>query len=301
MQKKDKEMYESQKVLGKIFRAIDKADYKEYKNQLTEVTAYDPRLRVPGMERYIAEARELKKDYNRDVFALMNQYGVQTEAELMSGYVVKWLKKGNRKSNHEIQKQTMTAVATMKATWRRRFEYDFLTGDDKAIGKDKMMDLEAKAAAWYYVTYHPEEQVRDTSVEGKLLSFPWVVDDYLCEIARKNNNRVPAEDQTRAVDDELVQRLSLEQANQKSLDFFMTFEEDTNLSDLDAGDEHLSDDEETIEKDVFISLQSRRQHQQQQQQQQQQEEEPRLPAKSDRHQTVSVNATEEELAEALLS
>ncbi|GAA5806842.1 hypothetical protein MFLAVUS_000190 [Mucor flavus] len=41
MQKKDKESYESKKVLGRIFRAIDKSNYKDYKAHLTEEAVYD--------------------------------------------------------------------------------------------------------------------------------------------------------------------------------------------------------------------------------------------------------------------
>ncbi|KAI8880281.1 RdRP-domain-containing protein, partial [Backusella circina FSU 941] len=110
MQKKDREMYQSQKVLGRIYRAIDKADYKNYKNTLMDETIYDTRMYVPGMEIYIKDARRQRFEYNRGLSAIMNHSGVQTEAEIISGYVIKWLKNGKGKSSYEQHDYTMKSV-----------------------------------------------------------------------------------------------------------------------------------------------------------------------------------------------
>ncbi|OBZ89514.1 putative RNA-dependent RNA polymerase SHL2 [Choanephora cucurbitarum] len=189
MDKKDKDTYLSQKVLGRIYRAIDKADYKDYQSSMTAITEYDVRLRVPNMELYIADARELRQKYNRSLMALMNQYGVQTEAEICSGYIIKWLKKGKSKSNYEHHSYTMKAIKSFKATWRAEFEKEFL-GPSNTVDPDKLPLLEAKAGAWYYVTYHPHEREKDMSVEGGFLSFPWVVYEYICHIAKKNRSQM---------------------------------------------------------------------------------------------------------------
>lgn len=201
MQKKDKEMYESKKVLGRIYRAVDKADYKSYKSHLVDNTEFDPRLRVNGMERYIYRARKLRTEYNRDLMALMNQFGVGTEAEIMSGYIVKWLKKGNRKSMHEVQKQTMSAVANMREAWRRELEREFLK-DTAASARA----IEAKAAAWYYVTYHPAERQRFTGDGTTLLSFPWVAEDLITRVAIRNSHRPITQDQLVPFDEETIEK-----------------------------------------------------------------------------------------------
>lgn len=189
MQKKDKESYQSKKVLGHIYRSIDKSDYKDYMSMLTEEAAYDTRLHVPGMEYYIGEARELRSDYNRDLLGLMNQSGVQTEAEIVSGYIIKWLKKGKSKTRYEQHDSTMRAVKSFKSLWRKEFEKEFLEESKNTIDMTKRASIEAKAAAWYYVTYHPEERQRDYSEQGGFLSFPWVIYDYICDIAKKNTHR----------------------------------------------------------------------------------------------------------------
>ena len=49
--------------------------------------------------------------------------------------------------------------------------------------------LEAKAYAWYYVTFHPSERADEPGGES-MISFPWTVDDHLCDIAIRNSGRV---------------------------------------------------------------------------------------------------------------
>lgn len=185
MQKKDKESYESKKVLGRIFRAIDKSNYKDYQAHLTEEATYDTRLRVPGMEMYIADARATKARYNRNLSSLMNQYGVQTEAEICSGYIIKWLKKGKSKTRYEQHEYTMKAVKAEKLLWKKEFEREFYD-EKKVVDMSQRYKIDAKAAAWYYVTYHPEERKRDSSIEGGYLSFTWCIYEYICAIAKRN-------------------------------------------------------------------------------------------------------------------
>ncbi|KAG1151074.1 hypothetical protein G6F37_004946 [Rhizopus arrhizus] len=189
MQKKDKESYPSKKVLGHIFRSIDKSDYKDYMSKLTEEAVYDARMHLSGMEYYIGEARALRRDYNRDLLALMNQNGVQTEAEIVSGYIIKWLKKGKSKTRYEQHNSTMKAIKSFKDLWRKEFEKEFMDDTKKAVDPAHRASMDAKAAAWYYVTYHPEERQRDFSEQGGFLSFPWVIHDYVCEIAKRNKHR----------------------------------------------------------------------------------------------------------------
>ncbi|KAI8977018.1 hypothetical protein BDF20DRAFT_872429 [Mycotypha africana] len=185
MQKKDKPSYKSEKVLGKIFREIDKADYKNYQSTLTQETVYDTRMIVPDMELYIAEARTLKTQYNRQLYAHMNHYGIQTEAEVCSGFIIKWLKSGKNKSKYEQHDYAMKVINNFKSTWKKRFEQEFLDAS-KTIDKSRKHYIDAKAAAWYYVAYHPDERMKDMSVEGGFFSFPWCVYEYICDVAKRN-------------------------------------------------------------------------------------------------------------------
>lgn len=188
MQKKDRESYQSQKVLGQIFRSIDKSNYKNYKSTLTSESEFDVRLRVPNMDLYIQEARELRATYNNNLSAHMNQFGVQTEAEICSGYVIKWLKKGKSKNNYQQHEYTMKAIKSFKNLWKRTFFKEFKDASGMVDPAKRPM-MEAKAAAWYYVTYHPNERERDMSLEGGFFSFPWIVSGLICEIAKRSKQK----------------------------------------------------------------------------------------------------------------
>ncbi|CAG8489996.1 3781_t:CDS:10, partial [Racocetra fulgida] len=59
--------------------------------------------------------------------------------------------------------------------------------------------MEAKASAWYYVTYHKDEIGDDPS--DQMISFPWVNHEILCQIAMRNSGK------KRAFNDLYVQRV----------------------------------------------------------------------------------------------
>lgn len=247
MQKKDKPQYISEKVLGRIFRAIDKSDYKDYQSTLTDEAVYDVRVRVPQMEIYIAEARELRFEYNRNLLALMNQFGVQTEAEAVSGFVIKWVKKSNKKSRYEHHDITMKAMKRFKAYWKAEFEREFLK-ENGSVDPLKKHLLEAKAAAWYYVTYHPNERKKDMSLQGGFLSFPWCILQYVCEIAKRNNCRdrggIDLEARIPFTEDCIEEgRLKLQSLRNDSAPIVILEDTNDNDDDYESEDEDSSDDE----------------------------------------------------------
>ncbi|GAA5813501.1 hypothetical protein MFLAVUS_006979 [Mucor flavus] len=255
MQKKDKESYESKKVLGRIFRAIDKSNYKDYKAHLTEEAVYDVRLFVPGMEAYIKEARERKSVYNRNLSALMNQFGVQTEAEICSGYIIKWLKKGKSKTRFEQHDYTMNAVQSFKKLWQKEFEKEFY--DSKGVvDLTQRAKIDAKAAAWYYVTYHPTERKRRLSLESGFLSFSWCIYEYICEIAKNKRKQLEELELSRTIAEEVIceayENLKLERGDQTiimDLDLINENDEDDDDEDDDPADDYeteSSSDDEVI-------------------------------------------------------
>lgn len=243
MQKKDKESYPSKKVLGRIFRAIDKSDYKNYQSTLTSETVYDTRMHVPDKELYIAEARELRHEYNQNLAALMNQFAVQTEAEICSGYIIKWLKKGKSKSRYEQHDYTMKAVKSFKILWRKKFEQEFLD-EKKNIDLSKRHFIDAKAAAWYYVAYHPYERSRDMSVEGGFFSFPWSIYEYICDIAKRSKPRDLDIEALAPVPEDKIQDGRIKLLRQRNLDtFVLTVEDDTDEEEYSSEYEEYESDE----------------------------------------------------------
>lgn len=89
--------------------------------------------------------------------ALINHHGVKTEAELLTGYVVKWEKKGKDKTVYKQHDNLLKSVRQLKNEWVDESEREFI-GKHKQIDLSKGNEIYAKAAAWYYVTYHPDER-----------------------------------------------------------------------------------------------------------------------------------------------
>jgi hypothetical protein len=298
MQKKDKEMYNSQKVLGHIYRSVDKANYKEYKSTLMDETVYDIRMYVPGMEIYIKDARRQRFEYNRGLSAIMNQSGVQTEAEIISGYIIKWLKNGKGKSNYEQHDYTMKNVREFRDMWKKEFERGFAPTDAENARAQK-------GAAWYYVTYHPEERAKDMSFEGNFLSFPWSVINYVCAIAKQNTHRQIDPKLAEPIPEHVIQERSLENTVVESTSIVEESddseeEEPAEESDESDDDDHVIKYDEYAASDTFFN--NANQTPTQSVRHSFQERNPLRNEPLEPHQSVlTVDATEEDFMNALLN
>ncbi|KAI7882578.1 RdRP-domain-containing protein [Lichtheimia hyalospora FSU 10163] len=239
MQKKDKESYKSEKVLGRIYRSINQEDYEHYREKLVnlEATTYDVRLWTTNMEQYILRAREIKAEYDRDLQSLMNQYGVYTESELISGFVMEWSQIADTRSNtFELCKRMMRAVTSLREKYRQEYFKKDIIGDRpiyQASAEDRMQ-LETKAAAWYYVTYHPEER-RRAHAGSDFISFPWIHFELLCDMARRNTHREVLPQMYQALDEKTIQ--SYRQGGLQWVDELQIEEDDEDEQDEDESDE----------------------------------------------------------------
>ncbi|CAG8567169.1 13561_t:CDS:2 [Dentiscutata erythropus] len=185
MEKPDKPSYPSQKVLGRLYRSIEVADFSPY----TEIV-FDDRLLVPGYEAFVEDARACKRDYDSEVRGLMNQYGVLSEYEVASGFIVNTVLKVEKKKPRDVQKSVSDMIAVIRRLYKKRFEKEFYVEGPEGsmnVSPDSRGLLEAKASAWYYVTYHKEEIGDDPT--DQMISFPWVNHEILCEIATKNSGK----------------------------------------------------------------------------------------------------------------
>ncbi|KAI8068314.1 RNA dependent RNA polymerase-domain-containing protein [Gongronella butleri] len=217
--KRESRVYRSRNVSGLIANLIPNMPYDNYYGPtVSGAMPYDPRLKLAGMAPYVYRARGIKAAYDAQVDALMTQYGICTEAELISGFVI-----CQRQYQQQIPFQPhghtdplflpddlhahmMRAVTALRLKYRRIFDDEFDADRRANTTKDgadassepptswnaaKRVEKERKAAAWYYVTYHPSEiqhTMRGGSNRKRFLSFPWVVDEILCEIAVRQHN-----------------------------------------------------------------------------------------------------------------
>ncbi|CAO3704038.1 unnamed protein product [Rhizopus stolonifer] len=159
MQKKDKVEYTSPRVLE-------------------ESPAFDSQFYVNGMLSHVPKARLLREEYDRKLTALMNQHGMLTETELLSGYLIKWQKKGKSRTIYKQHENMLRSVRQFKTEWKDEFEEEFLDWHNM-LDLSRRDEIYAKAAAWYYVTYHPDERNRYSL---NYFSFPWTIYKYLCFI-----------------------------------------------------------------------------------------------------------------------
>ncbi|RGB33663.1 RNA dependent RNA polymerase-domain-containing protein [Rhizophagus diaphanus] len=187
MEKADRQSYESQKVLGILYRSINVSE--EYTPQTNlNIENFDERLYVEGYDEFLDDARKLKREYDANIRGLMNQFGIMTEIEVTSGYIVNTITKVDKKKPRDVTKSVMEALIPIKRHYKKLFEQEFYNGGSNIITHEVRSRMESKAYAWYYVSYHPSELGDDDS--ENMISFPWIVHDILCDIAVRNNHKV---------------------------------------------------------------------------------------------------------------
>jgi RNA-dependent RNA polymerase len=147
---------------------------------------------VSGYDDYLLDAEYYKNLYDTKLMGLMNQYGIETEAEVMSGNILR-LSRHFRKHAGEARQRIRLAVRALIREAREWFRDDIDSdSEDDYYGKD---DEFAKASAWYHVTYHPDYLHHDDQFSAvskspvHLLSFPWAVYDVLFRIKGSSMTR----------------------------------------------------------------------------------------------------------------
>lgn len=175
MEKLDKVTYESKGVIGKLFRAVK--DVPRFGNieVFTEQVAmrcYDPDMEFNGFEEYLEEAFFFKEEYDFKLGNLMDHYGIKTEAEIISGNIMKMSKTFNKNKDGEAITRAVRSLRREARSWFNEKSNDH---------EHDEFEEYAKASAWYHVTYHPDYWGRYNQSLNRphFLSFPWCVYDKL--------------------------------------------------------------------------------------------------------------------------
>ncbi|KAJ6824420.1 putative RNA-dependent RNA polymerase 1 [Iris pallida] len=184
MEKLDKVTYESKGVIGKLFRAIkdDSVRAGRIRAFTKEVAtkSYDPDMEVDGFEEYIDDAFFFKDQYDFKLGNLMDHYGIKTEAEILSGSVMQSKSYNKYKDGEALS----FAVRSLRKEARGWFSENSSSSVQHEGGSN------AKASAWYHVTYHPDYWGTYNSDLNRahFLSFAWCVYDKLVLIKQKKLN-----------------------------------------------------------------------------------------------------------------
>ncbi|CAL5428108.1 unnamed protein product [Camellia sinensis] len=184
MEKPDKTPYESESVIGKLFRAVkdispQSSSFKSFTRDVAR-NSYDPDMEVDGFEDYVDDAFDYKSEYDYKLGNLMDYYGIKTEAEILSGSIMKMSKSFDRRRDAE---DVGLAVRSLRKEARTWFNTSRTTSDAESD------DVYAKASAWYHVTYHPSYwgQYNGGMNRDHFLSFPWCVYDKLIHIKKEKS------------------------------------------------------------------------------------------------------------------
>lgn len=194
MGKDDHMSYKSEKILGKLYREIRDASCDDPSSSSSaaqacswEDVSYDTDLEVPGASDYLFDAWNCKCAYDGQLNALLGQYKVCSEGEVVTGHI--WsMPKNNSRKQGELKERLKNAYTALRKEFRNVFEtagpdFNELSDDEKSVW------YEQKASAWYQVTYHPKwlrKSCEMRELEGEVvptrLSFAWIAADYLVRI-----------------------------------------------------------------------------------------------------------------------
>ncbi|KAJ1425330.1 RNA-dependent RNA polymerase, eukaryotic-type [Sesbania bispinosa] len=101
MEKPDKPSYQSNSIIGKLYHDVKKvALQKSLTKPFTRKAArqlYDHDMEIDGFEKYTTIACEYKHMYDCKLGNLMDYYGIETEAEIISGNILKMSKYFNER------------------------------------------------------------------------------------------------------------------------------------------------------------------------------------------------------------
>lgn len=195
MGKEQHQSYKSTKILGRLYRRIKDAydediDAPDLNNVGGDIP-YDTDLEVPGSADFIADAWEQKCSYDGQLSALLGQYKVKREEEVVTGQI--WsMPKYNSKKQGELKERLKHSYSALRKEFRQTFEK--LNSDVGELSdEEKNLLYEQKASAWYQVTYNPKwvKKSRDLQIKSPenqepdslgnmvMLSFPWIAVDYI--------------------------------------------------------------------------------------------------------------------------
>ncbi|PIA33208.1 hypothetical protein AQUCO_04200156v1, partial [Aquilegia coerulea] len=183
MEKLDKPTYESERVIGKLFREVKDIPQTSCIRSFTREVAmqsYDPDMEVDGFKNFLDDAQYYKGEYDFKLGNLMDYYEIETEAEILCGSIMKLKKSFNSRKDVEAIGFAVRSLKKEAKTWFEEKSSTSGTQED---------DVYAKASAWYHVTYHPDYWgCYNEGINRKhFLSFPWCIYEKLIHIKRTNS------------------------------------------------------------------------------------------------------------------
>ena len=197
LMKYDKPSCNSTAILGKLFdqcSAVAKANkaYKGFNRPVVNVRP-DRSLLANGFEDYVDNALIWRDYYNSKIYAMMNLYGIESEAEILSGYVLKVKEQRGILKNERVDVCKLVAAKMKQLRKQIRVEFfEEFEGQSSAVSsQERLCEAVRKASAWYFVCYDPSSQEPNAI---QFLSMPWIVADILLLAKELNEGKIPVYD-----------------------------------------------------------------------------------------------------------
>lgn len=251
MMKEDKPSYTSYKVLGQMFKECKK--YMSETAAPPEITLsgrhLDDAFKVEGYHVYLQTSEAIFKAYNAELRNIMRMYGIETEAEVVSGFI-STVHSRLKNELDDVQENVRILMRKLQLKYHRIFDADPLLGMH-----DRKTEERKKAAAWYYVAYShkygetytvgklpcpksfclrcPIPEIEHKQEERHFLSFPWVMSHILADIYHENTttkhipHRSPhmmISERVKEIFDSLCECVSASTLNWKNLIAFRSME-----------------------------------------------------------------------------
>jgi len=180
MLKRDKPIYISKHVLGKLYDQCQSITSNRGDHAQDLEIHLDDQFLTPGYEDYLDAARTMHDYYSRNVTRLMSEYGISTEAEIVTGHIIKLKKqrRGTLQREHvEIAEIINSRLKSIRAKVKEMFFEEL--GDRSS---ENSVELSRLASAVYFLTY--SEPTRDQTG----LSLPWIFVDHLLSARKLSAN-----------------------------------------------------------------------------------------------------------------
>ncbi|TMW65735.1 hypothetical protein Poli38472_008377 [Pythium oligandrum] len=163
MQNKEKAMYKSRKVLGKMFRRCNAIYESTVIPGGSDDFLPDRDYLIPGYEEFVNIASIVYQEYKFTIQALLRMSGAESEAELATGMVI---------DPDSLYKAEYFRFGEQCRDVYYRARESFRDEFMKSYGDMDRDDQRKVAAAWYLCAYSDKG-------EDRMLSFPWILADLL--------------------------------------------------------------------------------------------------------------------------
>ena len=176
-------IYPSKKILGYLYRRCKSVtyDFDVVSKRATNILM-NMNLFVQGHEKYLNDGVEVYSCYAHNMQMLMTKFELKVEADVILGCAT-----FNWSQHYEADKgKASDAIACSYNTIIRKYREIFFSDVT-----DKMSQWE-KASAWYRISNDQEIVITGLHNNKRFLSFPWVVNDILCEIRSEQSRNQPS-------------------------------------------------------------------------------------------------------------